>query len=136
MADILYIIMEEYKTIEGYSKYEVSNFGNVRNFKTHRILTPKRNSTGFMLVNLYKDYESKSFTIHKLVCETFLEKPIIDKCVIIHIDGNKLNNHVSNLKYGDYRDLRRKMIKPPKVIKTKVIDVKKPEFKCLEIFFD
>jgi hypothetical protein len=71
MDVILYIIMEEYKTIEGYSKYEVSNFGNVRNCKTHRILTPKRNSTGFMLVNLYKDYESKSFTIHKLVCETF-----------------------------------------------------------------
>ena len=68
---------EEYKTIKGYSKYEVSNFGNVRNFKTHRILTPKRNSTGYMLVNLYKDYKSKSFTIQKLVCEAFLEKPLM-----------------------------------------------------------
>ena len=61
--------MEEvYKTIEGYSKYEVSNFGKVRNKRTCRTLTPKRNSTGFMLINLYKDYESKSFTIQKLVC--------------------------------------------------------------------
>ena len=127
--------MEVYKTIKGYSKYEVSNFGNVRNCKTHRILTPKRNSTGYMLVNLYKDYESKSFTIHKLVCETFLEKPIIDKCIIEHIDGDKLNNHVSNLKYGNYRDLRRITIKPPKVIKRKVINVK-PEIKCLEVIFD
>ena len=114
---------EEYKTIKGYSKYEVSNFGNVRNFKTHRILTPKRNSTGYMLVNLYKDYESKSFTIQKLVCEAFLEKPF-EGCIIEHIDGDKLNNHVSNLKYGNYRDLRRKIIKPPKKDKNIPIPIK------------
>ena len=114
---------EEYKTIKGYSKYEVSNFGNVRNRKTFRILTPKRNSTGYMLVNLYKDYESKSFTIHKLVCEAFLEKPF-EGCIIEHIDGDKLNNHVSNLKYGNYRDLRRKIIKPPKKDKNIPIPIK------------
>ena len=127
-------MLEKYKKVEGFSKYEVSNFGNVRNRKTFRILTPKRNSTGYMLVNLYKDYESKSFTIHKLVCEAFLEKPF-DKCIIEHRDGDKLNNHVSNLKYGHYVDLRRKIIKPPKVIKTKVVNIK-PEIKCLEIVFD
>ena len=127
--------MEVYKKIEGYSKYEVSNFGNVRNHRTGRILRQKRNSTGFMLINLYKDYESKSFTIQKLVCEAFLVKPNIDKCIIVHIDGNKLNNHLSNLKYGYHSDLRRKMVKPPKLIKKKEISVK-PEIKCLEIFFD
>ena len=74
--------------------------------------------------------------IHKLVCEAFLEKPIGKKCIIVHIDGDKLNNHVSNLKYGNFRDLHKTVIKPPKVIKTKVIDVKKPEIKTLEIFFD
>ena len=76
-----------------------------------------------MLCNLYQYYKSKSFTIQKLVCEAFLEKPI-DKCIIVHIDGDKLNNHVSNLKYGNFRDLHKTVIKPPKVIKTKVIGIK------------
>jgi hypothetical protein len=33
--------MEEYRIIKGYENYSVSNFGNVKNNKTDKILKPK-----------------------------------------------------------------------------------------------
>ena len=45
-------MQEEYKTIEGYENYEISNLGNVRNKKNGRIYKQKKNSGGFRFRNL------------------------------------------------------------------------------------
>ena len=43
----------------------------------------------------------KSKTLHSVVCETFYGvRP--HKNIIMHLDDNKQNNHVNNLKYGSY----------------------------------
>ena len=39
--------MEEYKIIKGFENYEVSNFGNIINNKTNRILKPGIDGRGY-----------------------------------------------------------------------------------------
>ena len=93
--------MEVYKKIENYSNYYVSNLGNIKNMKTGRILIGKVNSSGFLNVGLWYDGKLKTFTIHALVARAFLENPF-KQCCVLHLDGDKLNNNMSNLMYCSY----------------------------------
>ena len=87
---------EEYKIITGYENYSVSNFGNVKNNYTGRILKPGIDKKGYLFVILSGEIK-KTFKIHRLVAQAFipnLYKPIVD-----HIDNDRANNCVDNLRY-------------------------------------
>lgn len=90
--------MEEWKVIEDFPEYEVSNQGRVRSLKTERLLTPKLQSKGYLRVNLYKEKKAYSHLVHRLVAKAFLNSD--DKIEIDHIDKNKENNHLTNLRWA------------------------------------
>ena len=94
---------EEFKRIEGYDNYLVSNFGNVKNSKTNRIMKPGNHPKGYKLVDLSKNGKSKTFRVHRLVGIAFLENPD-NKPMIDHIDENKSNNNVKNLRWATPKD--------------------------------
>ena len=94
---------EEFKRIEGYDNYLVSNFGNVKNSKTNKILKPPTHKKGYKLVFLCKNGNVKMFYIHRLVGKAFLENPD-NKKVIDHIDNNTSNNNVKNLRLATSKD--------------------------------
>lgn len=75
--------------------YEVSNFGNVRNYKKKRLLKIKEKQ-GYLKVGITIKGKSKGFLVHRLVAECFCEKPD-GKEVVTHLDGNNLNNKADNL---------------------------------------
>jgi hypothetical protein len=89
---------EKWITIKQNNNYEVSNYGNIRNKKTKRILKPAISNKGYYLVSLSNKGKTHTYTIHKLVMEHF-NRCAFDYEVINHIDHNKLNNNVSNLEY-------------------------------------
>ena len=89
--------------------YEISNFGNVRNIKGCVIKQDVSNA-GYLMINFAavrdngKSYQRK-LMIHRLVMLTFLGKSDdIAKTIVNHIDGNKLNNHITNLEWCTYSE--------------------------------
>ena len=94
---------ELFKSIDGYDNYLVSNFGNVKNSKTNKILKPGTHTQGYKQIILYKNGKSKSFKVHRLVGNAFLENPD-NKPMIDHIDENKANNNIKNLRWATSKD--------------------------------
>jgi NUMOD4 motif/HNH endonuclease len=79
--------------------YEVSNKGRIRNTKTGKFLSGTINEDGYRRVTLSEGKKHKSFYVHKLVAEAFLDPPLEGQQVR-HWDGNPDNNDLSNLLYG------------------------------------
>lgn len=93
---------EEWKDIVGFEGiYQVSNWGNLKSNKSGkwRILSLKNNKGGYMSVVLLGNNRTRSARMHVLVYESFVgDIPKDKKYQIHHIDGNKMNNNVDNLK--------------------------------------
>ena len=103
--------VEVWKDIEGYEgKYSVSNYGRVRSLDRYaeradgttqwvkgRILKATvRNKYMRVILAGYGKHNHQS--VHSLVAKTFLPNPF-NKEYVNHIDGDKFNNHVSNLEW-------------------------------------
>lgn len=104
---------EIWKDIPGYEGwYQVSNFGGIRSmdryvnyrdnrkpvFYKGRVIKPQRCSNGYLFVYLYGQRSSRSHLIHRLVGLCFVNNNK-NKPHINHIDGDKENNHHSNLEW-------------------------------------
>lgn len=95
-------MMREIKNHEGYF---INESGIVINKNGHVMRTAVSNSgylrTTFDDPTPDNPKHRKNESIHRLVAETFLENPDPEKNdVVMHLDNDKLNNHVSNLKWG------------------------------------
>ena len=97
---------EIWKSISGIGNYEVSNFGRVRNTTTLRILKPGDNGHGYSHVVLCECGKRKTITVHKLVAQEWLQNPDGKLC-IDHIDSNRANNHVENLRFATHSENNR-----------------------------
>ena len=84
--------------IEGYENYMIFEDGMVVN-KHGRVLKPNLNGSGYYQVTLYKNGNIISKRIHRLVGEAYLDNPENKPC-IDHIDGDRLNNDLSNLRWA------------------------------------
>jgi len=94
--------VREWRDIYGDGRYQVSNDGLVKSMvrvKTGRVLKPGVNTHGYRFVGLCVDGKKRqSCNVHRLVAMAFIENPE-NKREVDHIDRDKLNNHVSNLRW-------------------------------------
>jgi hypothetical protein len=101
---------EQFKIIEGFEKYSVSNFGRIRREVPgpNAIVGVIKNAqvnpvTGYCHVKVSGSEGKRSMSIHRLVAEAFLENPE-GKKEIDHIDKNKQNNRLDNLRWVTRRE--------------------------------
>ena len=96
-------IVIDVEGVEKPPRYEVSNFGRLRSFQNNEKGEIIKGSViqGYKSLNIRLP-KGKSFNryVHKLIAETFVEKPSIDHKFVIHLDFDKQSNHYENLKWA------------------------------------
>lgn len=128
-----FCFMEEiWKDIIGYEGiYQVSSNGKVRSvdrevfepcgkIRQHksRLLKPTVEKVGYELVTLSKSGEIKTFRVHRLVAQAFLEN-LENKKEVNHKNANKSDNRIENLEWctsleNNAHAVKNKLRKPPK----------------------
>ena len=93
------------KDITGYDgKYQINESGVIINKNGH-VMRSAVGNTGYLRTALEEPNSThrKNESIHRLVAQTFIPNPD-NLPVVMHLDNDKLNNHVSNLKWGTQSD--------------------------------
>lgn len=109
--------MEIWKDIKGYEDcYQVSNMGRVRRkegfvntgikhsdkrFVKGKILKTNLKRNGYLTVDLSKNYNVKTISVHRLVAITFLpiDEDKVKEYEVNHKNCNKQDNRVENLEW-------------------------------------
>jgi hypothetical protein len=92
--------LENWKDIEDYENYQVSNFGNIYSKTTEAFLSSDCKKHQYRYVTLSKNNKQSTFCVHRLVAKAFVYNSNPDlKTQVDHIDGNKRNNYASNLEW-------------------------------------
>jgi allantoicase len=117
---------EHWKRVVGYEYlYAVSTFGQVFSFRANRVLKPwwkhrsKSPSHQYLAVELWVNGKVKQVYIHTIVLTAF-RGPRPPSGQSRHLDGDRANNRLDNLKWGTYLENRADKIKHGKAHKLTV----------------
>lgn len=101
--------MENWKEIEGFEGYFISDYGQVQTIRPRnknskpptspRIMKLYTLESGYKRITLRSNGKPRSMFIHSTVLHHFkCPRPYGLECR--HLDGNKANNHINNLAWG------------------------------------
>lgn len=99
-----------WEKIEGFSSYEISNYGEIKtyNWKNkgyERIMKPALDGAGYFRTMLKRDSDGKFCTVkvHRLVCKAFLNL-IEGKNIVNHLNGIRNDNRLTNLEWCNHSE--------------------------------
>ncbi len=105
--------IEQWVDLENYEgKYMISDFGRIKiperisrrkdlkdqHVIPEKILKPKTTKCGYKSITLYINSTPKSYLLHRLIAKQFIVN-VNNLPQINHKDGDKTNNHISNLEW-------------------------------------
>ena len=103
-------IIEEWRAIEAFPNYAVSNLGRVKRILTQtgkslgdRVLSPYIGWGGARMVNLSDRGRHRSMRISRLVATAFLPNPD-GLQIVLHKDGDLMNDRLDNLQWVSRRE--------------------------------
>lgn len=125
-------------------KYAVSNYGRIVSYaETIEDGTLLRGSTveGYTVINVKPNDTFQSLYLHRELAKLFLDKPSRMHRYVIHVDYDKKNNHIKNLRWATkeemeahqqnspakiaYKERQRNRTKGLKLTATKVRSIKR-----------
>lgn len=90
--------VEYFAKIDNFPLYMVSNFGHI--LRNNQTLHPFINNRGYQQVMLSNGTIQKPYMIHRLVATYFVKNTNPSEYnVVDHVDGNKSNNHYTNIRW-------------------------------------
>jgi hypothetical protein len=101
--------MIQNKQVKGYEGlYELTHDFKVKSVKRKNRLNDKYlkqniSNMGYIFYNLCKNGFSKTVYLHKIIADLYLDNPL-GLTIVDHIDGNKQNNNVENLRWCSQRE--------------------------------
>ncbi len=94
--------MEQWRDIDGFPMYEVSDLGRVR--RKAQILKPGRIPSGHLTVALCNGSgRPKSMYVHRLVAMAFIDRQS-DRKLVNHLNGQPSDNRLQNLEWVNHSE--------------------------------
>lgn len=88
----------------GYTNYDISSLGKVRKTETQKLcIITKNEKRGYYTVRMKHDdgTEYNALALHQYLAQIFIDNPDHIINTVVHIDGNKYNNDLSNLMWAN-----------------------------------
>lgn len=109
---------EIWKDVVGWEgKYSVSSIGRIRSnarfvnttrkkiyFVEDKIMSPRIKDNGYLEINFKVNGKNNCLMVHRLVAIAFIPNCSEDKKLVDHIDGDRKNNNVSNLRWCSHKE--------------------------------
>ncbi len=116
---------EIWKITYGFSKYECSTLGRIRNIKTKLLLKPYI-ERGYEVASLMDDNGIRiPIRFHRIIAQTFIENPD-NKETVNHKDKNRANNNLLNLEWATNHEQMvhvQAVNPPPKLERKKFVEL-------------
>jgi len=90
---------EIWKNIINYPDYQISNKGRIKNVITNTLMKIAKQGGYFRISLISPEGNRKHYYIHRIVAQAFLDNPE-NKPNVDHIDRNRLNNNLENLRWA------------------------------------
>lgn len=121
----------DFHTSLPHPKYEISNLGRVKSYavdqENGRVISGST-IKGYKAITVkFGEAKSQAYYVHRLVAESFIEKEHDEQYFVIHLDFDKSNNSVYNLKWASEQEVNEHNIFNPRVINRKITGYKLTE---------
>lgn len=86
-----------YKKIDKFDNFYVNENGKIKNRKTGKTIKPYKGTGGYYYIKVSDNGTIKRIAVHRAVALCFVDGHSSERNVVEHKDGNKENNHYTNL---------------------------------------
>jgi hypothetical protein len=93
--------LSEYIKVKGYTNYMINRNGDVYSIPFKKLMKQNKHADGYKQITLSNNGKSKSYLIHRLLAEHYIENDDPNnKKNIKHINGNSKDNRIENLEWS------------------------------------